>query len=386
MTVSYLINIVILQLYDYQNDVKDQTKDIATLQKQLAAYEGDDSEEAKAKRQELQNSLEEAEQDLKDTEYDHYIDAQEELLDELYEQYEEILNQRLDNIDQLMIDMITEINANAGTISTTIATEAASVGYTLTNEMSSIWTDAGNIISSYGNNFLAANNNVVQVISGIRGNVASVTSAVNSGTQSVVAAINQTLGNLNLNNTKSTKKKSETQYFGNGTFIVVEEKKRKPSTLKKPSLSLTDVVSSAITGKQFKSGTKKVPRKELAWTNEGSPETIIRKSDGAILTPLSAGDMVLNTAAHDNIWSMANDPTRFIREHFDVSVPAATNINSKSNDTYQVENEININLDNVTSYEEFVYAMQHDKNFEKMIQDMSINQLFGGSSLKKYKY
>ena len=376
-------------LYDYQQEVTEQTEEIASLQKQLAAYANDDSEEAKQKKQEIQASLEEAEKDLQETEWDHYIDAQEELLDELYTQYEEILNMRLDNIDLLISDMITEINANAGTISSTISSEAASVGYNLTSEMSRIWGEEGSIISNYGEGFLSSNNNVVQVVSGIRTNVAAMTTAA----QSTSTTLGQILNKMSLNstNTNSKKKKSsKTVYFAGGkdAFTVVEIKKKKPQTLKKPSFltQMTEVVSGAITGVKFKSGTKKVPRKELAWTNEGSPETIIRKSDGAILTPLKAGDMVLNTAAHENIWSMANDPTRFIRDHFDVSVPAGTNINSNSNDTYQVENEININLDNVTSYQDFVYAMQHDKNFEKMIQDMSINQLFGGSSLKKYKY
>lgn len=45
---------------------------------------------------------------------------------------------------------------------------------------------------------------------------------------------------------------------------------------------------------------------------------------------------------------------------------------------------LNINLPNVTNYEEFKHAMQHDKEFEKMVQAMTTDKLTGGSKLRKY--
>ena len=47
---------------------------------------------------------------------------------------------------------------------------------------------------------------------------------------------------------------------------------------------------------------------------------------------------------------------------------------------------MNITLPNVKNYNEFVNALQNDSKFERMIQDMTVNQLSGKSALSKYKY
>ena len=62
------------------------------------------------------------------------------------------------------------------------------------------------------------------------------------------------------------------------------------------------------------------------------------------------------------------------------------NGNSISNN--QITNDINMNitLPNVKNYNEFVNALQNDSKFERMIQDMTVNQLSGKSALSKYKY
>lgn len=86
-------------LYDYENNITNQTKDIANLRKQLEAYKYDNSENAKATIQKLQVSLDEAEAELKETEYEKYISDQEQLLDKLYSDTEQWINERLDDID-----------------------------------------------------------------------------------------------------------------------------------------------------------------------------------------------------------------------------------------------------------------------------------------------
>ena len=99
-------------LYDFQKNISNQTKNIENLRKQLTAYQGDDSEAARKRRQELTNQLTQAEQQLQETEWDRYINQTGEMLDDLYEDYEENLNARLDNIDGLMQELIRKVNAN----------------------------------------------------------------------------------------------------------------------------------------------------------------------------------------------------------------------------------------------------------------------------------
>lgn len=72
-------------LNDYQKTVADKSKEVAKIQKQLKAYENDDSEEGKSKRQKLEAQLKEAQEDLQETEYDKYISDQKDLLSDLYD-------------------------------------------------------------------------------------------------------------------------------------------------------------------------------------------------------------------------------------------------------------------------------------------------------------
>ena len=136
----------------------------------------------------------------------------------------------------------------------------------------------------------------------------------------------------------------------------------------------------------YKKGIYKTKQDEFAWTQENRiPETIIRKSDGAILTPLNKGDTVFNGNATSNLWDMGNNPSKFIRDNLSGTYDVANGNNVLNN---QVTNDINMNitLPNVKNYNEFVNELQRDSKFERMIQDMTINQLFGRSSLSKFKY
>ena len=103
-------------LYDYQKNIASQTQNISNLQKQLAAYSGDDSEETRKKRQELQKQLDEAEQGLEETQWDRYISETGDMLDNLYSDYEEYLNDKLEEVKVLMDHMIGYINENGTNI------------------------------------------------------------------------------------------------------------------------------------------------------------------------------------------------------------------------------------------------------------------------------
>lgn len=132
----------------------------------------------------------------------------------------------------------------------------------------------------------------------------------------------------------------------------------------------------------YAKGARRISKNELAWTQENGVEAIIRPADGAILTPLAKNDAVLNNAATQNIWDMANNPLQFIKDN--LSVPnLRSNIN---NGNYDIQQSLMITLPSVKNYPEFVTALQNDKKFEQMIQDMTINQLNGKNSLAKYKY
>ena len=193
-------------LYEYQKKVKEQTEEIASLEKQMAAYSGDDSEEAKAKVQELKVSLEEAKTELQETEWDKYISDTSALLDDLYNEYELILNQRLDNIDYLLQQVVDGVNADGaiasalgvdgaianaivsavgenGSINSILNKEATSVGTTLSNAMNNIWStgegNAKSILTTYGQGFQDKLTTTNITLDGIKVSVNNMVSALN---------------------------------------------------------------------------------------------------------------------------------------------------------------------------------------------------------------
>ena len=118
-------------LYDYQKSVEEHGKTISSLEKQLMAYDGDDTEETKAKVQQIKVDLESARDELEAEQYDKYISDTKSLLDNLYTEYETVLNKRLDNIDALVEGCTLAVENGAGDIVTTIKNAIGGTGYTL---------------------------------------------------------------------------------------------------------------------------------------------------------------------------------------------------------------------------------------------------------------
>ena len=122
-------------LYAYQKKISEKSDDVATIQKQLSAYLGDDSEETRATVQKLNESLKKAQTDLSDAEREQSISEQKKMLSDLYDEYQELMNNRLDNIDVLMREMIDYTNENLMDIRQTVKDVSRAVGYTPTNEL-----------------------------------------------------------------------------------------------------------------------------------------------------------------------------------------------------------------------------------------------------------
>ena len=108
-------------LYDYRKKVSDQLKSIASLEKQLAALQGSDTEEARARIQKLQIQLEEEHQNLKDMEYDKYIQDQEEMLDKVSDDFQDfITNVAKMNVSEICAAMKTAVSDNLPAITNSI--------------------------------------------------------------------------------------------------------------------------------------------------------------------------------------------------------------------------------------------------------------------------
>ena len=104
----------------------------------MQAYGGDDSEETRAKIQQIKVSLDEAKENLQETEYEKWISDQERLMDDLMNSVQGWTNERLDNLDGLVQGVIDQTNLNTSTISDIIWSETKGVNYNISEAMRQI--------------------------------------------------------------------------------------------------------------------------------------------------------------------------------------------------------------------------------------------------------
>lgn len=96
--------------YDYDKTLKNKTKDIEVLERQIAALEGSTSAEDKARKAKLQEQLQSAKDDLNDTIVDHAYSMQTDSLDKLSTDLSEDLDTWINKISSNMEEMTNAIN------------------------------------------------------------------------------------------------------------------------------------------------------------------------------------------------------------------------------------------------------------------------------------
>lgn len=408
-------------LYEYQKRIAEQTKTISAIEKQLSAYEGDDSEENKARVQRLRMGLEEAQQNLKDTEYDKYISDQQKLLDSLYLEYEQNINSRMDNIDALVESAIQSVNANGEAVSATLQEVSSSVGYQMTSEMQSIWNGANNILTMYQQGVAGNLTTIINVLGDIRSRVQGMINASNAEADSVISSAtpvtqptivtppatntpNKDTGTdnkpvaaiavgkkINAGNAKIYDyvgdKSGEKQYYSKDPIYTVLKEQNGWIQVRYHKLS------SGITGwfkksdvKAYKTGGL-VDYTGLAWVDgtPNKPETILNSEDSAnfialrdLLRKISDSGASFNSSDNSSSAHLKSLST-------EISKPLA-NITKINNAGGVRDINISIPIDHVSDYNDFVTQLREDKQFEKLVQAMSIDLLDGKSSMSKNKY
>lgn len=91
------------EYYDYDKTLKDKTKDVQTLQAQIAALEGIDSAEAKAKKAKLNEELQNAQDDLDETVFNHKLELSQNALSDLKDTLQE-------TFDDKFTDLASDLN------------------------------------------------------------------------------------------------------------------------------------------------------------------------------------------------------------------------------------------------------------------------------------
>lgn len=138
--------------------------------------------------------------------------------------------------------------------------------------------------------------------------------------------------------------------------------------------------------KGYASGSKSIPSDQYGWTQELGTESLIRKRDGAIVTPFERGDMVLDADATKNLWDMMNDPSGFINGTIDDGLSSPISSMGVGSNTVNNFDNITFDLPNVADSKQFMNEMINDRKFEQLIRTMTVDRMSGKSSVSKYKF
>ena len=468
-------------LYDYQKNINEKTSNISKLQKQLNAYQGDNSEETQARIQQLQTELKEAQEDLQQTEYEKLISDTKSLLDDLYDDYEETLNNRLDNVDTLVSDMIGVVNDNSGDIKTTIESSAAEVGAILSKEITDIWSGKGavngNIVSNYYNGFDTKLTSVQTTLNNISSYVSILAKAGESDVKTTTSNTSKktsttttkkpstpqgsksttstskvstpsgtstgktnsstgtngstntnksntsSKGNTSNSNSNSTKTRTDKENYGVALAIINGNYGWGAGEVRKKNLTAKGFNYNTVQGivnKLWKEGYVKTgawkgkyygisdlsPYAYKKFKSGGLVDyTGLAQVDGTPMKPesfLNADDTENIANLRDTLRELAARPITMANgmgalgmfggtvtpNILDLSqkLQALSGSDMVQNLNIHNENHIEIGIDKVEDYNDFITKMQKDRKFESIIQDMTFGRMNGGSSLAKYRH
>ena len=360
-----------LEAYKYQKEIAEKTKTIASLQKQLTAYNGNDSEESRAQIQKLKVQLEEAKSDLKDTQYEKFISDTEDMLDDLMTDYQKFIDEKLNDTNTILDEIKTLLGSD---IIETIKGLDSNLTNDTKDQIGSSTTnggDGGQAAKDYVHNTVTNDQNKVNSktdtssydpakeadIAKKKNGIAQKKKAINGQRQSfqnqikeLESQLKQLYGELNSIENKyqfeksSTKNKDKLQDLKNnyiekksGLNAMIQDVTHNKDMLQqfiadldKQSAQLDKDLAS-ING--YEKGSEHIDKRQLAWTQENKRELIYRAADGALLTELNPGDKVFTNEMTENLWELAKtNPAQMYAGQFTPVTPDfSKSVNNSSN-------------------------------------------------------
>lgn len=411
-------------LYDYQKKIKQQSDEVSKLQKRLSAYQGDTSEENKATIQKLELDLSKAQEELQETEYEHMISEQKTMLDNLYNEYELILNERLDNIDGLIEDMTNVINDNQQDIYNTLSTVADDVGYAMSGEMTNIWSNTQlPVVDTYHSDFLQSQTTINTTLNGIHSTIDAMKQKAEDEAKTKVEETKKTTNPTKPKTTTTTTSKPKTN-------TTTTSKPKKPTDKDNYGVALAiingnygwgtgNTIKKRLEAKGFNYNTVQgIVNKLLkegyvnsgAWVGRyhgikdlkpygyntirgfskggmvGGLQKIAAKNgdDLIAINTLKRGEAVL-TPEQAKQFSKLVESLPYLNAIINPNVSGLPkNMQSGGNTIGEIS--INIPIERVQDYNDFVTQLQKDNQFEKLVRSMSTDLLAGKSTLAKHKY
>lgn len=408
----------IKDLRDYEKNIADLNKEVTILEKREIAMLGDDSEEGRLQLQQIQNSLQEARENLEETEYERYLSDQEKMLDSLYDETEQWINTRLDDIDGSIKNVIGSVNGDPDSIKATLEKETQAVGSKLSDEMSNIWSTDGaasKVVSEYGSDFSSKLTTTNDILTGIKNGIKAMLDENDIKADMDIDSskkLNQNVPTVNPTTTPSTNQSTNsTNNSGNssnnsgwGSWFI-----SKAFSGNKNNLNIDTSIVDRLKWKDFDSsesvrasyykamggsGTYTGSSKQNRWMLEqmkshgfakgGTIGSLINKSgeNGFILA--RTGEEVLSLEKIEgmkDVFEAMNPIANMLK-----SMPTYTQFNGVGGNTITNDIDMNIVLEGINNADEFITAIKTDKKFEKFIQQITIGNAMGRNTLSKNRY
>ena len=203
-------------LYDYQKSIQEKTENIASLEKQKAAYADDDSEDAMSRIQKIKVQLEEAKADLEETEYERYLQDTENMLDQLASDYETWMNERLDNSDALLDEIVGTVSVKGEEINATLNEVAEKYGTMISDTITSVFDSASPFTTSLTQGLLGVNNSLQNGLNNVSVSIAGTTAAIDKLVAQVANLVNVNAAKTNAGST-NIKNTTENTSGGSGS-------------------------------------------------------------------------------------------------------------------------------------------------------------------------
>ena len=192
--------------YDYQKSISDMVTDINNVQKQLSVYAGDDSEESRARIQQLQSDLRDKQESLEDMQRQKLTSDINNMFDDLMDNYSEYVDTIIDNLDDNFDKLIDVVNNGLADSKETILSLADKLGIDVSDELTGILG---------GNDILGSSGNAVEGVVSLEDMLSEIANA--KSTEEVDQIV-----------TRLTSEEANRKYFGNqgAAYLAAEQKKQ----------------------------------------------------------------------------------------------------------------------------------------------------------------
>jgi hypothetical protein len=136
----------------------------------------------------------------------------------------------------------------------------------------------------------------------------------------------------------------------------------------------------------YAKGTKSATSGWHLYDEDGAGSEAIMTKYGE-LVKLNDGDHVFSKEMTDNLWKLAQNPSAFMPDLSLSKLPDVTTTNKNVSTDVNVNfGNVDITLPNVQNYEDIMKQAQKDSRFEQMVQQITLGQALGKSSLNKLKF